>query len=160
MWVNASFLLIQTRKAWNIGVIKYTIGSKNRRSFLITNVTPIIRTHNILTSHNRTHKNPLEPIKNALLLWVCLPASNIWKIIVGTLLDDFLEIDAIIGGVFFLWVRWFTFYIQWERKHLFVATVEEKTRAWWLQVHKQGLHTLQTSAWDAWSDASSVKTEM
>jgi hypothetical protein len=28
-----------------------------------TNVTPIIWTHNILTSHNRTHKTPLEPIK-------------------------------------------------------------------------------------------------
>jgi hypothetical protein len=37
--------------------------------------------------------------------------------------------------------------------------VEEKTRAWWPQVHKQGLHTLQTSAWEVWSDVSSVKTE-
>jgi hypothetical protein len=40
----------------------------------------------------------------------------------------------------------------------FGATVE-KTRAWWLQVHKSGLHTLQTSAWDVWSVASSVKTQ-
>jgi hypothetical protein len=31
-----------------------------------TNVTPIIRTHNILTSHNRTYNNPLEPIKKEL----------------------------------------------------------------------------------------------
>ncbi len=32
-------------------------------NYQLTNVTPIIRTHNILTSHNQTHKNPLEPIK-------------------------------------------------------------------------------------------------
>jgi hypothetical protein len=39
-----------------------------------TNVTSIIWAHNILTSHNRTHNNPLEPIKKtALLLWVRLP---------------------------------------------------------------------------------------
>ncbi len=31
--------------------------------FKFTNVTPIIRTHNILTSHNPTHNNPLEPLK-------------------------------------------------------------------------------------------------
>ncbi len=29
----------------------------------VTNVTPIIRTHNILTPHNRTHRNPLKHIK-------------------------------------------------------------------------------------------------
>ncbi len=52
-----------------------------------------------------------------------------------------------------------TFYIQSERKRLFGATVEGKTRAWWPQVHKQGLHTSQMSAWDVWSDASTVKTE-
>ncbi len=34
--------------------------------FPYTNVTPIIRTHNILTYHNRTHNNPLEPIKKEL----------------------------------------------------------------------------------------------
>jgi hypothetical protein len=27
--------------------------------------------------------------------------SNIWKIVMGTLLHDFLEIDAIIGGMIF-----------------------------------------------------------
>jgi hypothetical protein len=57
-----------------------------------TNVAPIIQTHNILTSHNRTPKNHLEPIKNALLLWVRLSGSNIWKIIMGTLLDNFLRL--------------------------------------------------------------------
>jgi hypothetical protein len=52
-----------------------------------------------------------------------------------------------------------TFYIQGERKRLFGATIEEKTRALWPQVHKPGLHTLQMSAWDVWSDLSLVKTE-
>jgi hypothetical protein len=67
----------------------------------ISNVTPITQTHNILTSHNQTYKNPLKPIKKGLLLWVPLPARNIWKIIMETLLDDFLDIDAIIGGIIF-----------------------------------------------------------
>jgi hypothetical protein len=54
-----------------------------------------------------------------------------------------------------------TFYIQRQKKHLFGATaVEEKTRAWWHGVHKQGLHTLQTSVWEVWSDKNSVKTQM
>ncbi len=35
----------------------------NKFPQLVTNVTPIIRTHNILTSHNQAHKNPLQPIK-------------------------------------------------------------------------------------------------
>jgi hypothetical protein len=66
---------------------------------ICTNVTPIIQTHNILTPHNRTHKNPLKPLK-VLLWWVRLPASNIWKIIMGNLLDNFPEIDAIMGTFF------------------------------------------------------------
>ncbi len=76
-----------------------------------------------------------------------------------TLLNDFLEIDALIGGIIFFMGLLITFYVQWQREHLFGATVEEKTRALWHQVHKQGLHSLQTSAWDAWSDISSVKTQ-
>jgi hypothetical protein len=54
---------------------------------------------------------------------------------------------------FFLGVL-ITFHIQRGRKRLFGATVEEKTRAWWPQVHKYGMLTLQMSAWDVWSDAS------
>jgi hypothetical protein len=34
----------------------------------ITNVTPIIRTNNILTSHNQTHKTPLELIKELYII--------------------------------------------------------------------------------------------
>jgi hypothetical protein len=112
-----------------------------------TNVTPIIRTHNILTSHKWTHKTPLEPIKNALLFWVHLQASNIWKIIMGTLLDNLPEIDAIIGDIIFLWVCWsHVLYIQWQRQHLFWGHCWRKTRAWWHQIHKQGLH-INKSSW-------------
>jgi hypothetical protein len=70
---------------------------------------------------------------------------------VGTLLDDFLEIDAITGGII---LYGFADHIlrQVREKAPLGATVEEKTRAWWPQVHKQGLHTVQTSAWDLWSD--------
>ncbi len=75
----------------------------------------------------------------------------------GTLLDDFLEMDAIIGGIIFIMGLLITFYIQ--RQHLFGATIEEKTKASWHQVQKQSLHTLQTSAWDVWSEMSSVKTQ-
>jgi hypothetical protein len=35
--------------------------------YTCTNVTPIIPTHNILTSHDRTHQNPLEPKKKKKL---------------------------------------------------------------------------------------------
>jgi hypothetical protein len=46
-----------------------------------------------------------------------------------TLLDDFLEIDAIIGGIIIWMGLLITFYIQWERKHPFGATIEEKTKS-------------------------------
>ncbi len=77
-------------------------------------------------------------MKNALFLWVHLPASNISKIVMGTLLDNLFEIDAIIGDIIFFTGLLIAFYIQWQIQHLFGATVEEKTRAWWHQVHKQG----------------------
>jgi hypothetical protein len=45
----------------------------------------------------------------------------------GTLLDDFLEIDDIIGGIIFYG---FSVHILHQvRKRLFRATAEEKTRA-------------------------------
>jgi hypothetical protein len=63
---------------------KFVISNDDTNEFLEdwidedTNVTPIIRTHKILASHIRTHKNPLKPIeKSSILLWVRLPASNI-----------------------------------------------------------------------------------
>jgi hypothetical protein len=78
----------------------------------------------------------------------------------GTLLDDFLQIDAIIGARHHFFYGFADHILHPVREKVPVgATVEEKTRAWWPQVHKQGLHTLQTSAWDVWSDANSVKTE-
>jgi hypothetical protein len=40
--------------------------SESKRNQRNTNVSPIIRTHNILTSHNWTHNNPLKPIKTKL----------------------------------------------------------------------------------------------
>jgi hypothetical protein len=73
-------------------------------------------------------------------------------------MGTFLEIDSIIGGIIFYGFADHILH-QVREKAPFWATVEEKTRAWWPQVHKQGLHTLQTSAWDVWSDASSVKTQ-
>jgi hypothetical protein len=46
-----------------------------------------------------------------------------------------------------------------EKGTFFWATDEKKMKAWWHQVHKQGLHTSQMSAWDVWGDTSSVKTQ-
>ncbi len=46
----------------------------------------------------------------------------------GTLLDDFLEIDAIIWGIIFYGFA-DHLYIQWQRQHLFGATVEEKNES-------------------------------
>ncbi len=56
----------------------------------------------------------------------------------GTSLDDFLEIDAIIGGIIFYG------FADHLLHSVIGATVEEKTRAWWHQVHKQGFHTLKS----------------
>jgi hypothetical protein len=61
----------------------------------------------------------------------------------GTLLDDFLEIDAIIGGIISYGFADHILHPVRE-KAPFWATVEKKTRAWWPQVHKQCLHTLRT----------------
>ncbi len=41
----------------------------------------------------------------------------------GTLSDDFREIDAIIGGIIFFMDLRIIFYIQGQRQHLFGATV-------------------------------------
>jgi hypothetical protein len=41
----------------------YLLNSNKVKSSQSTNVTPKIQTHNILTSHDQTHENPLEPIK-------------------------------------------------------------------------------------------------
>jgi hypothetical protein len=51
-------------------------------------------------------------MKNALFLWVHLPASNISKIVMGTLLDNLFEIDAIIGDIIFFTGLLIAFYIQ------------------------------------------------
>ncbi len=40
-----------------------------------TNVTPIIQTHNILTSHNRTYNNPLKPIKKSSIIMGSSPSK-------------------------------------------------------------------------------------
>ncbi len=130
------------------------------RSFCTdTNVIPIIRTHNILTSHNWTHNNPLEPIKKLLYYYGFVSHNVRSENNYGNFVRWFYEIDAIIGGIIFFMGLLITFYIQWQRQHHFGATVEEKTRASWHQVHKQGLHTIQMSAWDIWSEISSVKTQ-
>jgi hypothetical protein len=50
---------------------------------------------------------------------------------------------------------------RWEIfKDIIFFALKKKTRAWWHQVHEYGLHTLQTSAWDVCSAASSVKSQM
>jgi hypothetical protein len=54
----------------------------------------------------------------------------------GTLLDDFLEIDAIIGGIIFYWFADHILHPSVREKAPFWAIVEEKTKAWWPQVHK------------------------
>jgi hypothetical protein len=81
-------------------------------------VTPIIRT---LTSHNQTHK------KNSLSLCVRLPTSNIWKIIMGNLLDNFPEIDAIINYIIFWWVCWSHFTFS-DKDSTFLGPLLKKTR--------------------------------
>jgi hypothetical protein len=42
---------------------------------LCTNVTPIIQTHNILTSHNHTNKNSLKPIKKLYIIMGSSPSK-------------------------------------------------------------------------------------
>ncbi len=42
--------------------------SRKEAAFTITNVTPINRNHNILTSRNRTNNKPLEPIKSSIIM--------------------------------------------------------------------------------------------
>ncbi len=77
--------------------------------------------------------NPAK--KNSLNLMGEFPSKEHWENCYGALLDNFLEIDAIIWDIIFMGLL-STFYIQWEWKHLFGATVEEKTTAWWHQVHE------------------------
>jgi hypothetical protein len=50
-------------------------------------------------------------------------------------LDDFLEVDAIIGDIIFYGFADYILHPVRE-KGPFGATVVEKTRAWWHQVHK------------------------
>jgi hypothetical protein len=57
-----------------------------------------------------------------------------------TLLDDFLEIDAIIGGIIFYRFADHIFTSS-EREIAFLGPRLKKMRTWWTQVHKQGLHT-------------------
>jgi hypothetical protein len=57
------------------------------------------------------------------------PSKGHWQNSYQTLFDNFLEIDAIIGNIIFFTGLLITFYIQWERKHLFGATVEEKNKS-------------------------------
>jgi hypothetical protein len=91
------------------------------------------------------------------------PGKEHWQNCYGTLLDNFLEIDAIIGDIiFFLWVCQSHFTSN-ERENAFLGSVllkKKRELGGTYYVHKYGLHTLRTCAWDVWSDASSVKTEM
>jgi hypothetical protein len=50
---------------WDVDLTELPIDAsmESQVRYSFTNVTPIIQTHNILTSHNQTHKNPREPIK-------------------------------------------------------------------------------------------------
>jgi hypothetical protein len=53
-------------------------------------------------SINKTIKNPPNAAKNScIFLWENLPAWNVERIVMGTLVDDFLEIHAIIGDIIF-----------------------------------------------------------
>jgi hypothetical protein len=95
--------------------------------------------------------------KTATYLWYRFPARNMERIVMGTLLDDFLEIGAIIGDIiFFMGLQLLiTFHTVGEIKGVFWATAEEKTRAWPRhQVHKERLNALQTSAWGVWTECS------
>jgi uncharacterized membrane protein len=58
-------------------------------------------------------------------VYFVIPSKVHWQSFCGTLLDNFLQIDAIIGGIIFMGLL-ITFCIQSERKRLFGATVEEK----------------------------------
>ncbi len=48
------------------------------------------------------------------------PSKEHWQSCYGTLLDNFLEIDAIIGDIIFLGLL-ITFYIQWDRENVFLG---------------------------------------
>jgi hypothetical protein len=58
------------------------------------------------------------------------PNEEYWQNCFGTLLHNFLEIDAIIGDIIFYEFAEHILHPVRE-KSLFKAIVEEKTRAWW-----------------------------
>jgi hypothetical protein len=45
-----------------------------------------------------------NPAKKASILWGNRTSKERWQNCYGTLLDNFFEIDAIIGDIIFLWV--------------------------------------------------------
>ncbi len=51
-----------------IQILSFVRRSSLALTLPITDVTPIIQTHNTLTSHNQTHNNRLEPIKNGSII--------------------------------------------------------------------------------------------
>jgi hypothetical protein len=67
-----------------------------------TNVTTITEKHKSLTSHNiNSIKSPSNPAKTASILWGEFPSKEHWQNCYVTLLDNFLEVDAIIGDIIF-----------------------------------------------------------
>jgi hypothetical protein len=73
-------------------------------------------------------KTPSNPARNSLNFMGEFPSKEHWQNCFGTLLDNFLEIDAIIRDIIFMDLL-ITFYIQCERKLLFGATLEEKNKS-------------------------------
>ncbi len=138
-----------------------------------TNVTPITRAQNILTSHHpksKPIKTPSNPAKNSFNFMGEFPSKEHWQDCYETLLDNLLQINWCHNWRHhFVWVCWSHFTSS-ERESAFLGPLLKKnkkalrahlakTRAWWHQVHKSGLHTLQMSAWDVWNVATSVKTQ-
>ncbi len=68
---------------------------------VLTSVTPIISPHNLGAYHKRNHKNPSNPTKNSLILTGESASKEHWEICYGTLLNDFIEIDARLGDLLF-----------------------------------------------------------
>jgi hypothetical protein len=68
-----------------------------------------------------------NPAKISLSLMGEFPSKKHWHNCYGTLLDNFLEIDAMIGDISFLWVCW-SHFISSEREKAFLGPLLKKKR--------------------------------
>ncbi len=123
-------------------VFPSSASQKPRTGIPYTNATPIIRTHNILTSHNQTHTNPVARTNKSMLYYYGFVTQQVtsqrvlWELCWMIFLRLMPQLEA---SFFYGFADHILHPVR--EKAPFWATVEKKTAAWWPQLHKQGLHT-------------------